>query len=125
VPIFYDSMISKLAAWAEDRPGTLARMRRALGEYHVAGVKTTVPFFTWLFEQPSFVNGQFHTRYLDELLASRHGQPFVDVSAESIELAAMSAALQSVLSAPELEVGEHRGLQSRAWTARARVEGLR
>ena len=46
VPIFYDPMISKLVAWAEDRPLAIARMQRALGEYLVTGIKTTVPFFT-------------------------------------------------------------------------------
>ncbi len=57
VPIFYDPMISKLVAWAEDRPAAIARMRRALGEYVVAGIKTTLPFFRWLLEQPEFVVG--------------------------------------------------------------------
>ena len=51
-------MISKLVAWAEDRPRAIARMRRALGEYLVAGIKTTVPFFTWLLAQPEFVDGR-------------------------------------------------------------------
>ena len=50
VPIFYDPMISKLVAWAEDRPRAIARMRRALAEYLVTGIKTTVPFFTWLLD---------------------------------------------------------------------------
>jgi acetyl-CoA carboxylase biotin carboxylase subunit len=126
VPIFYDSMISKLAAWAEDRPKALARMRRALGEYRVAGIKTTVPFFTWLFEQPTFLEGQFHTGYLDELLAAREGQPFVEASAESIEIAAVSAALQSVLSTSAVTAGPPtRGAQPGGWATRARVEGLR
>ena len=44
VPIFYDPLISKLVAWAEDRPRAIARMRRALSEYRVAGIRTTVPF---------------------------------------------------------------------------------
>ena len=68
VPIFYDPMISKLVAWAEDRPLAIARMRRALGEYLVTGIKTTVPFFTWLLAQPEFLAGRFHTTYLDEVL---------------------------------------------------------
>ena len=68
VPIFYDPLISKLVAWAEDRPAAIARMRRALGEYVVAGIRTTVPFFTWLLAQPEFVAGRFHTTYLDEVL---------------------------------------------------------
>ncbi|MEQ1871172.1 MAG: acetyl-CoA carboxylase biotin carboxylase subunit, partial [Vicinamibacterales bacterium] len=57
VPIFYDPMISKLIAWAEDRPSTIARMRRALQEYVIVGIKTTVPFFNWLLVQPEFLSG--------------------------------------------------------------------
>src|SRR6266487_286248 len=83
VPIFYDPMISKLIAWAEDRPRAIARMRRALGEYVVAGIKTTVPFFAWLLEQPEFANGSFHTTSLDEILRSRNGRPFVEPAAET------------------------------------------
>ena len=75
-PIFYDPMISKLIAWAEDRPAAIARMRRALGEYVVAGIKTTVPFFAWLLAQPDFLAGRFHTTYLDEVLKS-HERPAV------------------------------------------------
>jgi acetyl-CoA carboxylase biotin carboxylase subunit len=57
VPIFYDPMISKLIAWAEDRPSAVARMRRALQEYTVTGIKTTVPFFNWLLDRPEFLRG--------------------------------------------------------------------
>ena len=63
VPIFYDPLISKLVAWAEDRPQAIARMRRALGEYLVTGIKTTVPFFSWLLAQPEFLEGRFHTTF--------------------------------------------------------------
>src|SRR5262249_18032574 len=80
VPIFYDSMLSKLVVWAEDRPRALARMRRALQEYQIAGIKTTIPFFTWLLEQPAFVEGRFDTTSLDELLQDRNGRPFAEPS---------------------------------------------
>src|SRR3954464_8472583 len=72
VPIYYDPMISKLVAWAEDRPAAVDRMRRALSEYVVSGIRTTLPFFTWLFDQREFIDGAFHTSYLDEVLASRN-----------------------------------------------------
>src|SRR3954452_16071630 len=75
VPIFYDPLISKLTAWAEDRPAALARMRRALDEYLVSGIKTTLPFFSWLLAQPDFRAGRFHTTYLDEVLKARNGRP--------------------------------------------------
>src|SRR5213594_2711907 len=81
VPIFYDPMISKLVAWAEDRPRAIARMRRALGEYVVAGIRTTLPFFAWLVEQPDFAAGRFDTTYLDGVLKAQNGRPFVEPAA--------------------------------------------
>ncbi len=130
VPIFYDPMISKLVAWAEDRPQAIARMRRALGEYEVAGIKTTLPFFTWLFEQPEFLEGCFHTTYLDQVLRARNGRPFVDASPDVEELAAMAAAIRTMLS-PTFGASD-RGTASAdkpngggSWKAEARREGVR
>jgi len=131
VPIFYDPMISKLAAWAEDRPLAIARMRRALGEYLIAGIKTTLPFFTWLLAQPEFLDGRFHTTYLDEVLQARNGVPFADAGADVEEIAAIGAALQAMLSPSTSSAaangsaanGSAPGAQT--WRARARVEGLR
>jgi acetyl-CoA carboxylase, biotin carboxylase subunit len=126
VPIFYDPMISKLVAWAEDRPRAIARMRRALREYLVAGIKTTIPFFTWLLDQPEFIEGRFHTTYLDEVLKSRNGQPFVEPSAEAEDIAALAAALQAVLSSgAEHDSAAQSGVMGRRWKAQARAEGLR
>jgi acetyl-CoA carboxylase, biotin carboxylase subunit len=127
VPIFYDPMISKLVAWAEDRPRAIARMRRALGEYVVAGIKTTLPFFSWLLSQPDFVDGRFHTTYLDEVLASRHGRPFVEPAPDEEELAAMAVALHAMLSAGD---GSEKGVRplfggaARRWKDQARLENL-
>jgi acetyl-CoA carboxylase biotin carboxylase subunit len=133
VPIFYDPMISKLVAWAEDRPSAIARMRRALGEYVIAGIRTTVPFFTWLLVQPEFHAGDFHTTYLDEILRARNGRPFIEPGPAAEDLAAIAAALQAALSpraagatAPvssRLQAGPGNG--STRWKARARSEGLR
>jgi acetyl-CoA carboxylase biotin carboxylase subunit len=129
VPIFYDPMISKLIAWAEDRPQAVARMRRALGEYLVAGIKTTVPFFRWLLLQPEFDRGAFHTAYLDEVLKARNGRPFVEPSPEFEDVAAIAAALQGGL-APQT-AGDARSVPvsgdstAQRWKAQARTEGLR
>jgi acetyl-CoA carboxylase biotin carboxylase subunit len=129
VPIFYDPMISKLVAWAEDRPLAIARMERALGEYLVTGIKTTVPFFSWLLAQPDFRAGQFHTTYLDEVLKERNGRPFVEPTPEVEELAAIGAALEAAMS-PSALSSESRGaapesIAARRWRAQARAEGLR
>jgi acetyl-CoA carboxylase biotin carboxylase subunit len=129
VPIFYDPMISKLVAWAEDRPLAIARMRRALGEYLVTGIKTTVPFFRWLLAQPEFVEGRFHTTYLDEVLKARQGRAFVESTLEQEDIAAVAAALEAVLSPSTL--AEHAtgtdgvAAVARRWRTQARLEGLR
>ena len=128
VPIFYDPMISKLIVWAEDRPRAIARMRRALSEYIVGGIKTTVPFFTWLLVQPEFAEGRFHTTYLDEVLRSRNGRPFAEPAPEAEDIAAIAAAIQVMLSphtvAPEA-VNDAADAMPRRWKAQARQEGLR
>jgi acetyl-CoA carboxylase biotin carboxylase subunit len=129
VPIFYDPMISKLVAWAEDRPLAIARMRRALGEYLVTGIKTTVPFFTWLLAQPDFQSGRFHTTYLDEVLKTRNGRPFVETDAPVEEIAAIAAALEAVMSpsalASDAADGSAEPRASGRWRNQARAEGLR
>jgi acetyl-CoA carboxylase biotin carboxylase subunit len=128
VPIFYDPMISKLVAWAEDRPMAIARMRRALGEYVVAGIKTTVPFFAWLFTQTEFLEARVHTTYLDDVLKSRNGRPFVEPEPEVEEVAAIAAALQAVLSPGTVAAASAAAegdAACRHWKSQARVEGLR
>jgi acetyl-CoA carboxylase biotin carboxylase subunit len=122
VPIYYDPMISKLVAWAEDRPRAIARMRRALSEYVVAGIRTTVPFFTWLFAQREFVDARFHTTYLDELLAARAGRPFAEPSPDAIEIGAIAAAIHAATSAAAQAAPAR--AESR-WKSEARAEGVR
>ncbi|HEY7287043.1 MAG TPA: acetyl-CoA carboxylase biotin carboxylase subunit [Vicinamibacterales bacterium] len=129
VPIFYDPMISKLVAWADDRPQAVSRMRRALSEYRVAGIKTTIPFFAWLFEQPEFLNGAFHTAYLDEVLKARNGRPFAEPSADAEEAAAIAAALQAVLAPGSIPntgaVRVEAPTVNGRWKSAARAEGVR
>jgi acetyl-CoA carboxylase, biotin carboxylase subunit len=123
IPIFYDPMISKLVAWAEDRPRAIARMRRALGEYVAAGIRTTLPFFMWLLDQPEFAAGRFDTTFLDEMLAVRHGRSFAEPAPEVVEVAVMAAALQAVLSAAGAAGSTVEGRVGR-WKDQARLEGL-
>jgi acetyl-CoA carboxylase biotin carboxylase subunit len=128
VPIFYDPMISKLIAWDDSRPMAIARMRRALGEYIVTGIKTTVPFFAWLFTQPEFLAANVHTAYLDEVLASRNGRPFVEPQPDVEEVATIAAALQAVLSPATVAAAPAAAetvTASRHWKSQARAEALR
>jgi len=122
VPIFYDPMISKLVAWAEDRPAAIARMRRALDEYLVSGIRTTIPFFQWQLAQDDFLAARFDTAYLDGVLAGRHGKPFVEPQPSSEDIAAIAAAVQTVMSPA---VRPTPAAATSAWRQRARTEGLR
>lgn len=68
VPLFYDPMISKLAAWGATREEAIARMRRALGEYHVGGIRTTIPFFLAVLDDEEFRRGEIDTGYIARFL---------------------------------------------------------
>jgi acetyl-CoA carboxylase biotin carboxylase subunit len=61
----YDPLISKLCVWAPDRARAVSRMRRAISEYVVAGIKTNLPFHERLFEHPEFIAGQYDTGFID------------------------------------------------------------
>ena len=62
---YYDSLIAKLAVWGETRGEAILRMRRALAEYRVVGVKTTIPFHVQVMNSTRYQSGQFNTRFLE------------------------------------------------------------
>jgi acetyl-CoA carboxylase biotin carboxylase subunit len=95
VPIFYDPLISKLSAWGGTRPQAIARMQRALREYDVRGIRTTVPFFRWMLAERSFQDGEFHTATLDDLLQRRQGEPFSTPDEDDEEVAVIAAAIHA------------------------------
>jgi acetyl-CoA carboxylase biotin carboxylase subunit len=99
VPIYYDPMISKLVTWAEDRPSALARMKRALAEYEVRGIRTTIPFFHWILEDEDFRAARFDTTFIDRKLGSRNGQPLSAPDDEHAVLAAVAVAVRQFTSA--------------------------
>ena len=132
IPTFYDSLVSKLVAWGEDRAQATARMRRALDEYEVGGVRTSLPFFRWLLVRPEFIEARFHTAFLDALLQQRTEEPFDEVGLSLQEVAAMAACVEraSGLAAGPAEGFVHRErpnvtAEVAGWKRRARIEGLR
>ena len=68
IPPFYDSMVGKLIIWALTREETINRARRALREYRLEGIKTTIPLHIRLLEEKALRSGEYHTGYLEELL---------------------------------------------------------
>jgi acetyl-CoA carboxylase biotin carboxylase subunit len=88
---FYDPLVSKLSVWAPDRPRAIARMRRALSEYVVTGIKTNLAFHQQLFEHPEFVAGQYDTGFIDRHRDVLLGWP--DVAADDAEVLAAAIAV--------------------------------
>ncbi|HEV2094823.1 MAG TPA: acetyl-CoA carboxylase biotin carboxylase subunit [Rubrobacter sp.] len=68
IPPFYDSMVGKLIVWALTREEAISRARRALREYRLEGIKTTIPLHLRLLEDEAFRSGDYHTGYLEALL---------------------------------------------------------
>jgi acetyl-CoA carboxylase, biotin carboxylase subunit len=71
IPPFYDSMVGKLIVWALTREEAIYRARRALREYRLEGIKTTIPLHMRLLEEDVFRSGEYHTGYLEELLGKK------------------------------------------------------
>jgi acetyl-CoA carboxylase biotin carboxylase subunit len=70
VPAHYDSLIAKLITHGKDRGEAIARMRRALNEFIIEGIKTTIPFYLRIIDEPDFLSGNFNTNFLEKLNSS-------------------------------------------------------
>ena len=71
VPPHYDSMIAKVIAMGTSRENAIARMRRALSEYIIRGIKTTIPFQQAIMHDPDFVRGSYDTGFVAKLIDAR------------------------------------------------------
>jgi len=99
VPLEYDPLLAKLVVWGNDRAEAIARLRRALSEYEVLGIKTTIPFFRRVVEHADFVAGRIDTGFIDRALAE--GILSEDeLSAELERVALLAAALDASRHGP-------------------------
>ena len=71
VSVFYDPLISKLICWGRDRPEAIARMKRALGEFVVTGIKTSIPFHRRVLENEKFLSGHYDTNFIELEILSK------------------------------------------------------
>ena len=93
VPIHYDPMVAKLVVWGKDRAEALARAGRALRDYRIVGIPTSIPFFLALFEDEGFAAGHYDTGFITP--------EFMDATVnaddpETAEVAAIAAAIVKV-----------------------------
>jgi acetyl-CoA carboxylase biotin carboxylase subunit len=119
VSIYYDPMISKLAVWGRTRLEAVERMRRALEEYSVGGIKTTLPFFREIMRDAEFVEGRLDTGFIARFNERRaaaaanraqdDGEQTLESDATARDMAVIAAALahtQKTTSAAPSESGE-------------------
>jgi acetyl/propionyl-CoA carboxylase alpha subunit len=128
VPLEYDPLLAKLIAYGEDRKQTIARLRRALSEYFIAGVTTNLGLFRRILDDPDFVSGKTDTGLLTRLTVAAHNQTSSDA-----RLATIAAGVFTALNAPNGNPagrnGSGRDLPQQSWQASpwkkvARSEGL-
>ena len=124
MPIFYDSLVSKLIAWGANRTEAIARLQRALTEYEIAGIRTTIPFFQWLLAEHDFINGDVDTTMLDRVLASRNGTPFRVPDDNAENTAAIAAAVDAFFRSHS-NGASGAAASTSAWTRSARRDALR
>src|SRR5580704_13154277 len=97
VPNDYDPLLAKLIAWGNSREETIARLRRALEESTITGIKTNIGLFRRLLIEPVFLRNEIHTKWLDDLLARKRPEAAADESVSaSADAAAIAAALWQV-----------------------------
>ena len=131
VPNDYDPLLGKLIAWGNSREETIARLRRALGEYAITGIRTNAGLFRRILEEPEFLRGEIHTRWLDELLrklpAASSGTDAEDEvnSNKAREAAAIAAAVwQSRQNMPQPSAASSGREEPSRWTTEGRREQL-
>ncbi len=123
VPLEYDPMLSKLIVWSDTREHAVERMLRALGEYHVGGIRSNIPLFRAILNDPAFRAGDLHTAYLDQLLQTK-----LDLnpapSPEIARIAALVALKNAALKNAKAEQTEPAAQSHSRWLAAGREELL-
>ena len=71
IPPYYDSMIAKLIIYGEDRDTCIARLKRALGEFVVEGIKTTIPFYQEILKEEEFLNGNYDIHWVENYMENK------------------------------------------------------
>jgi propionyl-CoA carboxylase alpha chain len=120
-------MISKLLVWGESRTEAIVRMKRALEEYDLQGVNTTIPFCHFVMTNNQFQSGDYDTHFIDKHFSPDHLIKYhsIDESLAAIAAVLFDFGFKSKYSKTNLESSDrHRPISSR-WKDSGRKEGLR
>lgn len=115
VPIYYDPLIAKLLVWAPTRSEAIERMKRALSETVIHGIKTTIPFHIIVMNNPRFIAGDYDTTFIDRVLGK------FQYKKKNYEIAAIAAAIGKILSEQQATtVSTRRKSETSHWKLAAR-----
>jgi acetyl-CoA carboxylase biotin carboxylase subunit len=123
VPMEYDPLLSKLIAWGNSREETIARLRRALDEYKITGIRTNVSLFRRILTDPEFLRSEISTKWLDDLLS--RPRPAAHASRpEAEEAAAIAAAFWKMLQSNRTDEGAAAQTTASRWKTEGRRQQL-
>jgi acetyl-CoA carboxylase biotin carboxylase subunit len=121
VSLYYDSLVAKLIVWGETRAQAILRMRRALSEFKLLGIRTNIPFHLRMMESPSFIAARFDNAFLESFSVAT-----ADETGDHARLAAIAAA--AVAYRRQQVKSHHRAEEQRAgespWKVVARRSGI-
>jgi acetyl-CoA carboxylase biotin carboxylase subunit len=115
VPVHYDPLLAKLCVWAEDREAAVNRLARALNEYAIEGIRTSLPFFRAVVRDEEFRRGDFDTGFIDRFLSHEMNasHPTGGQDRALADLAAIAAVLHARAMATRTEVDKPHRAESR------------
>jgi acetyl-CoA carboxylase, biotin carboxylase subunit len=115
---FYDPMIAKLIVWGETRAQAILRMRRALEEYRIIGVRTNIPFHQTLMDSHRFMGGQYDTRFVEERFSMDDAGDGKDVNAETAAILATLVAHRETERSANIVRRNERDTSNWKWVGR-------
>jgi len=128
VGVYYDPLVAKLVVWGPTRESAIRRMHRALSEYRVSGIKTTIPFAKLVMEHPRFISGDFDTRFIEQ---EYQGKPEITPPDEAVKAAMIALALYEREQANRTGFGHSQNSEpnsngkANAWKLAGRKAGMR
>jgi acetyl/propionyl-CoA carboxylase alpha subunit len=124
VSLYYDPLIAKVIAWGKDRAEAISRMSRALAEFKIAGVATTIGFHSQVMSSPRFQKGELTTHFIaDEFTTDKKEKR---VSNQELELVALSSALIEYRESRKgFKSAYQNGSAKSNWKIQARQSALR
>jgi acetyl-CoA carboxylase biotin carboxylase subunit len=115
---FYDPMIAKLIVWGETRAQAILRMRRALEEYRIVGVRTNIPFHQMMMDSHRFMGGQYDTRFVEERFSMDDAEENRKSHDETAALLATLVAHQATERSAQIVQRNERDTSNWKWVGR-------